>query len=87
MKKYCLLFIALIMLASCTPAYRTIEYTENNKTENTSSMFVVIEETQYWRIVYHRETKVMYSVQRGAESDGLLAPLYNRDGSLMVYKN
>ncbi len=87
MKKYCLLFIALIVLASCTPAYHTIEYTENNETENTSSMFVVVEQTNYWRIVYHRETKVMYSVQRGSESYGLLTPLYNRDGSLMVYKN
>lgn len=88
MKKYILILIAVFAFTACDPMYKSVEnesFKEGTE-ENMTSMFVLIETTDYWRIVYNRETKVMYSVQRGADSYGLMTPLYNRDGSLMTYK-
>lgn len=89
MKKYILIFLAVFAFTACGPAYKSVEdesFEEGNGKIQTS-MFVLIETTDYWRIVYCRETKVMYSVQRGPKSYGLMTPLYNRDGSLMTYKH
>ena len=88
MKKLFCVLLAAFVFAACDPAYKTVENVSPvENSENTASMFVVVETTAYWKIVYHRETKVMYSVQRGNESFGLMLPLYNCDGSLMTYKN
>lgn len=53
------------------------------------SMFVCVETTDYWIIVYHKETKVMYAVNRNIFNSagcGVFSPLYNADGTLQVYK-
>ncbi len=88
MKKLFCVLLAAFVFAACDPTYKTVEgVSPAENSENATSMFVVIETTAHWTIVYHRDTKVMYSVQRGGESSGLMLPLYNRDGSLMTYKN
>jgi hypothetical protein len=48
-------------------------------------MFVEIECTATWAIVYHKETKVMYAVSDGRYNRGTFTLLVNADGSPMVY--
>lgn len=74
------LFIILLVFASCTA---TVEKSEN---QHGTSMFVQIEKTNFFEVVYHRETKVMYTVSRGMYNSGNFTLLVNPDGTPMIYK-
>lgn len=51
-----------------------------------TSMFVEVERTSSWRVVYHRETKVMYTVSCGGYDYGNFVLLVNADGTPMLYE-
>lgn len=73
--------LAIVILSACTP-----NQTESIAIENQPSMFVEIEKTGSWRIVYHKDTKVMYSVSYGGGySYGVFTLLVNPDGTPMTY--
>lgn len=74
------LFIILLVFASCTA---TVEKTEN---QQEVSMFVQIEQTNIWKVVYHKETKVLYAVSNGGYNSGNFTVLINPDGTPMIYK-
>lgn len=83
MKKALILVVVIsafvmLVLSSCKGTE-----TEVVKPQSESSMFVIVEITPSWKIVYHRETKVMYTVSRGGSGDFTL--LVNADGTPMVY--
>lgn len=50
------------------------------------SMFVGVEVTRPWLIVYHKETKVMYAVSRVSSGAGHFTLLVNPDGSPMIWE-
>lgn len=59
---------------------------DSNDAENRKSSFITIEDGNFWRIVYHKKTKVMYTMSTGAHNYGNLTLLVNPDGSPMIYK-
>lgn len=85
MKKIIALFISIILIATlffgCTTKEKETE-TANN------SMFVVVEGKgiDVWRIVYDKDTKVMYAVSSGGYNGGNFTMLVNADGSPKLYK-
>ena len=60
--------------------------TESKVVEETPSMFVKVESSSYWCVVYHRDTKVMYAVSTGYYNMGNFTLLVNSDGTPMLYK-
>ncbi|MEG0453758.1 MAG: hypothetical protein RR559_00070 [Bacteroides sp.] len=50
------------------------------------SMFVEVERTGRWRVVYHRDTKVMYTVSSGAYNMGSFTLMVDPDGDPMIYE-
>lgn len=54
--------------------------------ENSTSMFVSVEETGNWMIVYDKETKVMYAVSYGSYNRGTFTMLVNADGTPKLYE-
>lgn len=60
--------------------------TESRVVEETPSMFVMVESSAFWQVVYHRETKVMYAVSRSTYNWGNFTLLVNADGSPMLYE-
>ena len=50
------------------------------------SMFVELETGYTWKVVYHKQTKVMYAVSNSAYSCGWFTLLVNPDGTPMVYE-
>ena len=50
------------------------------------ALLVVVQRGNNHKIVYDRETKVMYSMTDGKYNTGELFPLYNPDGSLKLYE-
>lgn len=78
MKKIIAIVIGLcVFLCGCT----TVETVENES----SSMFVRIESADFWDVVYHKETKVMYAVSDGHYNCGTFTLLVNPDGTPMIY--
>ena len=53
-------------------------------------MFVEVESYEHWKVVYHKKTKVMYSVSNSGVGkkggDGVFTLLVNPDGSPMLYE-
>lgn len=68
---------AMLSLTGCT------KYEKGNI--NDTSMFVVIEETKSWRVVYHKETKVMYAVSLGGYNAGTFTVMVDENGKPLIY--
>lgn len=50
-------------------------------------MMVVVSRGDNYKIVYDRDTMVMYQMTDGKYNAGELSPLYNPDGSLRLYES
>lgn len=71
--------IACMMLSSCSKV-------ETAKSKDDTSMFVTVETTTFWKVVYHKDTKVMYVVSDGSYNHGTFSLLVNADGTPMIYE-
>ena len=91
MKKNVIIFVVLIALmfslVSCggTKQLTEEDFAEASKSEY--SMFIKLEGTTYYDIVYHKTTRVMYAISRGLYNQGTFTVLLDVDGSPMVYEN
>lgn len=84
MKRVIILVLTTLMLTGC----KTKTYETNNKVY--WNKFIVIEERHnfeygYLRIVYDKDTKVMYYLIRDTYSQAI-SPIYNADGTFMIYE-
>lgn len=59
---------------------------ESKVVEEEPSMFVMVESNFLWYVVYHRDTKVMYTVSHGDYNMGDFTLLVNPDGTPMLYE-
>ena len=57
-----------------------------SKDVDNTSMFVIIENTSSWTVVYHKQTKVMYAVSAGTYNYGTFTVLLNADGTPMLWE-
>lgn len=80
------LLLVCVLLTGCSSTYANIE-DENEQSDIKISMFVLVEETGTWRVVYHRETKVMYAVSAYSSNYGNFTLLVNADGSPMLWED
>lgn len=70
-----LIILAVLMQAGCAAQYVEKELGDN------SSVFVCVEETARWDVLYHKDTRVMYILTSG----GSFTLLVNADGSPMLW--
>lgn len=52
----------------------------------TASMFVEVERANSWRVLCHRDTRVMYAVSDGSYNYGTFTLLVDADGNPMLYE-
>lgn len=78
MKKSIAILIVLVVLMLCGCEKYTVGTTENL---NGESMFVLVENTYTFAVVYHRDTKVMYVISCGG-----FYLLVNQDGTPMLWE-
>lgn len=82
MKKILVLFLILISLFSFSGCSKNeIDYQLQD-----GSMFVVVENTENWKIVYNKKTKVMYAVSESSNNYGNFTLLVNADGTPMLWE-
>lgn len=82
--KRIILICALVLCLLCSCGATVINESDI-KAESNISMFVELERSYYWTVVYHRDTKVMYVVSNDAYIQGIFTMLVNADGTPMVY--
>lgn len=59
---------------------------ESVAVEDAPSMFVTVERAGSWLVVYHRDTKVMYTVSFAPYNCGTFTLLVNADGTPMLWE-
>ena len=78
-----LILICLTVLMIFTGCEKIDRIDEGNSSE---SMFVLIEDCEYWKVVYHRETKVMYIMSAGMYNKGNFVVMVDADGKPLLHK-
>lgn len=63
------------------PNKTKIEKAYDTEDENIDSIFVEVERGDKWRIVYDKETKVMYSISEAVYTDGIFTLLVDENGN------
>ena len=76
-----IVFAMIVLLTSCG----TVVEDQTSDALESTSMFVQVESTMLWKVVYHRETKVMYVISYGSYNSGDFTLLVNPDGTPMLY--
>ena len=85
MKKVLLIACILALCVTLAGCETTVEK-QTQAPNEVKSMFVILEETFSWRVVYDRETKVMYAVSYGSCNVGTFTMLVNADGTPKLWK-
>lgn len=91
MKKNFIIFVMLtalmFSLVGCggTKQLTEEDFTEASKSEY--SMFIKLESTGIYDVVYHKTTRVMYAISRGGYNQGTFTVLLNADGSPMIHES
>lgn len=83
MKKVVVILVILFLLTlfGCSGSA-----TINSEGIQEESMFVMVENTNWFCVVYHRDTKVMYAISRGGYNSGNFCLLVNPDGTPMLWE-
>lgn len=76
-----ILAIALTMFVACGSVRISREVNESEA----ESMFVVVETSSIWEIVYHKETRVMYAVSYSMYNCGSFTLLVDADGNPLLW--
>lgn len=88
--KFAVLFWTLVLifgLAACGYSKMDTTYdTESERFRPSPSMFVEIERGGTYRIVYQKETKVMYAISDQSYSEGVFTLLVDENGDPMLYE-
>ena len=85
MKKIICLLLSVLYLSTITACdYAEVENYDEDKP--TTSMFVVVETTSAWKIVYHKETKVMYAVSDVSYNFGNFTLLVDENGDPLLWE-
>ena len=79
-----LVLLVCLLLPGCSSD--THAETAYEKIDIETSMFVTVEKYNMWKVVYHKDTKVMYAVSDGSYNHGTFTLLVNADGSPMLWE-
>ena len=81
-----ILILSMLLLSGCdVKTVKTVGEVGTVQKDDTS-MFIEVEQTGGWKVVYHKETKVMYVVSTGTYNFGTFTLLVNADGTPMLWE-
>ena len=87
------LLVVLMVIALCAclfgcAAEAQISKEGETEQESNTSMFIEVEKVaDNWRVVYHKDTKVMYVVSGGSYNRGTFTVMVNPDGTPMIWES
>jgi hypothetical protein len=77
-----LIITVLLALQGCAPNETASEVDTDSPAP---SMFIEVEHTTDWRVVYHKDTRVMYAVSSSSYNYGTFTLLVDADGKPLIY--
>lgn len=78
-------FIICIMTTFLVAGFVACNNSTNVEAEQ-DSMFVLVEKGSTYKIVYHKDTKVMYAISSGGHNFGGFVLLVDTDGTPMLWE-
>ena len=82
--KILIIFILLVLLVLLlTGCRKTTDTEEDNEAP---SLFTQVEATDSYKVLYHKETKVMYAVSCGGYNQGNFTLLVDPDGKPLLWE-
>lgn len=78
-----LIFVLILVISIFTACDKYVTPDDNAEVE--SSMFVIVERTSTWLIVYHKTTRVMYAVSDGSRTYGNFTLLVDAEGKPLLW--
>lgn len=85
MKKRILGVALAVVMVFCLAGFGNKIQDKSDK--DSRSMFVCVETTSTWKIVYHNETKVMYAVSDSPHNSGTFTLLIDAYGKPMLWES
>ena len=87
-KKILCLVLIIMMLLTCVGCGSPMEKVQETQQQQTSnkSMFVLIETGTDYEVVYHKETKVMYTISQGYYNCGTFTVMLDADGKPLLWE-
>ena len=89
----CALFILLALILLISPLWACDVPNVEKEAAAGTSMFVVVEETSQWTVVYHKQTKVMYVFSRlrwysnsGTGANSSFTVMLDEDGMPLLWR-
>jgi curli biogenesis system outer membrane secretion channel CsgG len=89
MKKLVVVLMAIALCACLFGCASEVQVSKEGEVEQESStsMFIEVEKViDNWRVVYHKDTKVMYVVSSGSYNRGTFTVMLNPDGTPMIWE-
>ena len=83
MKKLIAIFVAI---ALCACLFVGCSSPETDENVSKSSSFVIVEDGYGYKVVYHKDTKVMYTYSASRYNHGNFCLLVNPDGTPMIWE-
>ena len=81
------LLIVLMLFALCTYLFTGCGAPVEDQTPGSvNSMFICVEKSAAWWVVYHKDTKVMYTISAGHYNCGTFTVMLNPDGTPMIWE-
>lgn len=77
----------IIILSIVMLVVLLIDFSNEDEDLDRDSSFVCVETTSINKIVYHKETKVMYAISTGRNNKGVFTMLVDEDGNPMIWKD
>lgn len=77
--------LTMSVLSGCK-GLATTEKEYDTESKDIKSMFVTVETTMCWRVVYDKKTKVMYAVSNYLEGSGVFTELVDENGQPRLWE-
>ena len=85
-KKIATILILSVTAATALSGCKGTDATETEYDTESTSMFVEVEAGTQWRIMYDKETKVMYVMSDGYENRGVFTELVDENGKPKLWE-
>lgn len=76
----------IVMLVICVCIFTACVSSVESENKSETSMFIEVERTSNWIVVYHRDTKVMYVVSDGTYNRGTFTMLVDENGLPLIWE-
>ena len=85
-KRFKLIVVVLVVFMLLTGCGAKMKHESDLKNQETNvSMFVILENSMTYKIVYHKKTKVMYAISNGGYNSGTFTVMLDADGKPLLY--